>query len=157
VTSTVTDGQLIFTSGGYPRNHVAAVRADGSGKVEWENNTRVYVPSMLVRDSYLYAVLDGGQAVCWKCATGEEIWKGRLGGTFSASPVLVGDLIHATNEAGQTFLFRALPDRFELVGKNKLGEEVLATPAVCGDRIYMRVAFNKGGRQEMLYCLGKSE
>jgi hypothetical protein len=66
VTSTVTDGQLIYTSGGYPRNHVSAIRADGSGKVAWENNTRVYVPSMLVKDGHLYAVLDAGFAVCWK-------------------------------------------------------------------------------------------
>src|SRR5205814_107416 len=49
VTSTVTDGQLIFTSGGYPKNHLSAVRADGSGKIVWENKTRVYVPSLLVR------------------------------------------------------------------------------------------------------------
>src|SRR6185436_10796163 len=32
VTSTVTDGPLIFTSGGYPKNHLSAVKADGSGQ-----------------------------------------------------------------------------------------------------------------------------
>src|SRR5262249_25562138 len=32
VTSTVTDGQHVFSSGGYPRNHLAAMLADGSGK-----------------------------------------------------------------------------------------------------------------------------
>jgi len=47
VTSTVTDGEVIFTSGGYPKNHLAAVRADGSGKIVWEKGVRVYVPSML--------------------------------------------------------------------------------------------------------------
>lgn len=158
VTSTVTDGQLIFTSGGYPKNHVAAVRADGSGQIVWENKSRVYVPSMIVKDGYLYAVLDAGMAVCWKCATGEEVWKGRLGGTFSASLVLVGENLFATNESGQTFIFKADPQTFKLVGKNRLGDEVLATPAICGGRIYMRVATSeKGQRQEMLYCLGKRE
>jgi outer membrane protein assembly factor BamB len=158
VTSAVTDGQLVFTSGGYPKNHVSAVRADGSGKVAWENATRVYVPSMLVRDSYLYAVLDAGSAVCWKCDTGKEIWKGRLGGTFSASPVLVGEHIFATNEAGKTYIFKASPEGFEIVAENQLGEEVYATPAACGDRIYMRVAtHDKDRRQEMLYCVGKSD
>ncbi len=100
VTSIVADGQLVFTSGGYPRNHVAAIRADGSGKVVWENGLRVYVPSMLVHAGHLYAVQDAGTAVCWKCDTGKEVWKGRLRGTFSASPVLVGDHLFATNEAG---------------------------------------------------------
>jgi outer membrane protein assembly factor BamB len=158
VTSTVTDGQLIFTSGGYPKNHVAAVQADGSGKVVWENTTRVYVPSMLAHNGHLYAVLDAGVAVCWKCDTGKEVWKGRLAGTFSASPVMVGEHIFATNEAGRTFIFKASPEAFELVGENQLGNEVLATPTICGDRIYMRVADkDKGQRQEILYCLGKRE
>ena len=44
VTSTVTDGKHIFTSGGYPKNHVSAILADGSGKLVWENPSRVYVP-----------------------------------------------------------------------------------------------------------------
>lgn len=158
VTSTVTDGRLIFTSGGYPKNHVSAVRADGSGKIVWQNGTRVYVPSLLVHRGHLFAVQDSGIAVCWKCATGKEAWRGRLRGTFSASPVLVGELIFATNEAGRTFLFKATSDRFELVGDNQLGDEVLATPTICGGRIYMRVALqDKGQRQEMLYCLGSGE
>ena len=60
--------------------------------------------------------------------------------------------------AGRTFIFKATPKGFDLVGDNKLGDEVLSTPAICGNRIYMRVAIQqKGQRQEMLYCLGKSE
>lgn len=156
VTSTVTDGERIFTSGGYPKNHLSAVMADGSGKLAWENNIRVYVPSMLIRDGYLYAVLDAGVAMCWNSATGEEVWKGRLGGTFSSSPVLVGEHILATSEAGRTYVFKATPAAFELVGENQLGTEVYATPTVCGGRIYHRVAVQQGDvRQEFVYCLGK--
>lgn len=158
VTSTVTDGEAIITSGGYPKNHVSAIAADGSGKVLWENTTRMYVPSMLIKDGYLYGVQDAGIATCWKCDGGKEQWKERIGGTFSASPVLVGDLLFATNEAGKTFVFKAKPDAFELVGQNQLGTEVMATPTFCGNRIYMRVATTTDGkRQEMLYCLGKGE
>lgn len=158
VTSTITDGQCIFTSGGYPKNHLSAVRADGSGKVVWENKSRVYVPSMIVKSGHLYAVLDAGTAKCWKSNTGQEVWEGRLGGTFSASPVLVGDLLFATNEAGKTFILKATPESFEIVGENLLGDEVFGTPTFCGNRIYMRVAMSKKGpRQEMLYCLGKKE
>ncbi|MEZ6144436.1 MAG: PQQ-binding-like beta-propeller repeat protein [Planctomycetaceae bacterium] len=107
VTSTITDGKHVFTTGGYPRNHVAAIRVDGGGEVAWENSVRVYVPSMLIKDGYLYAVTDAGVAMCWKSDTGEEQWKGRLGGTFNASPVLVGNTIYAINEVGTTFLFEA--------------------------------------------------
>jgi len=156
VTTSVTDGTHVFTSGGYPKNHLAAVRADGSGKVDWERNTRVYVPSMLQRDGFLYATLDAGVASCIRCEDGEEIWKSRLGGTFSSSPVLNGDLIYATNEDGTTFIFRATPDGFEKVGENQLGESVFATPAICGGQILMRVAKFQGDvRQEWLYCIAE--
>jgi outer membrane protein assembly factor BamB len=155
VTSTVTDGQRIFTSGGYPKNHISAVRADGSAKIEWENGERVYVPSLLCRDGYLYGVLDAGIAACWQSDNGKEMWKGRLDGTFSASPVLVGDVIYATNESGETFLYSANSKEYTLLHKNKLGEEVLATPVIVGSRIYYRASETKDGqRQEYLYCIG---
>jgi outer membrane protein assembly factor BamB len=155
VTSTVTDGTHVFSSGGYPRNHLAAIKADGSAKIAWETKDRVYVPSLLVRDGHLYGVMDAGTAVCWESATGKERWKSRLGGTFSASPVLVGDRIYATNESGQSFVFRATPEKFEQLATSKLGDEALATPAICGGRIYTRVAHKVDGkRQEFLYCLG---
>jgi outer membrane protein assembly factor BamB len=155
VTSTVTDGKLVFTSGGYPKNHVSAFHADGSGKLAWENKTRVYVPSMWLRQGHLFAVTDDGNAVCWKSATGEEVWREPLGGAFTASPVPVGDLVFAANEAGKTFVFKATPTDFEIVSENKLGDEMLSTPTICGSRIYMRVAMKKGGkREEVLYCLG---
>lgn len=155
VTSPVAVGDIFLVSGGYPKNHVAAVKADGSGKVVWENKQRVYVPSMLAHDGHFYAVLDSGQAICWKADTGAELWKGRVEGTFSASLVLIGDTILATNEAGRSHLFKATPEKFTPVGENQLGNSALASPAVCGGRIYMRVAEQKGKtRQEWLYCLG---
>ena len=158
VTSTVTDGKRIIISGGYPKKHVAAVEADGSGKIAWENSTQVYVPSMIEHQGYLYAVQDGGIALCMKFDTGKEVWKDRLGGAFSASPVLVGDLLFAVNEAGKTFIFKASPKGLEIVAENQLGNEALATPTICGSRIYMRVAVrDKGERRELLYCIGKKE
>ena len=156
VTSTVTDGTHVFSSGGYPRNHLAAIRADGTGKIAWETKDRVYVPSLLIREGHLYGVRDDGMAMCWASDTGKELWKERLGGTFSASPTLVGDRVYATNEAGESFVFQASPEKFTKIGSSKLGNEVLATPAICGGRIYMRVAQKADGkRQEMLYCLGE--
>lgn len=157
VTSTVTDGKHVFVSGGYPKNHVAAFKLDGTG-LAWENKWRVYVPSMLVRDGHLYAVTDDGNPMCWKSDTGAEMWKGkeRLAGTFTASPVMVGDHIFATNEAGRTFVFKATPKEFETVSENRLGDEAFATPAVCGGHIFMRVAVkDKGRREERVYCIGK--
>ena len=157
VTTAVTDGIHVYSSGGYPKNHVSAVRADGSGKVAWHNNVRVYVPSMIVHHGYLYGIADAGIAYCWKSDTGEEKWKGRLGGTFSASLTLVGNHAYAANEAGECFVFEANFKGFKLVAKNQLGDEIFATPVICGNRIYQRVAHRDGSeRQEILYCIGVS-
>jgi len=154
VGSVVTDGVRVFASGGYPRNHIVALAADGSGTVAWQNNARVYVPSMIVKAGYLYAVLDAGLAVCWKSDTGEEMWKERLGGDFFASPVMVDERIYASNASGRTFVFEATPKRFKILAQNQLGDEAYASPVVCGSRIYLRAARRGENRQEFLYCVG---
>jgi outer membrane protein assembly factor BamB len=156
VTSTVTDGELMFTSGGYPKGHIAAVRANGSGEVAWEVKTKVYVPSMLLYRGHLYGVQDNGIAFCRKAATGAEVWTGRLDGGFTSSPVLVGERIYAVNESGRAFVFAADPSAFKLLATNELKGETMATPAICGGRIYFRTAVQqKGSRQESLVCIGK--
>jgi outer membrane protein assembly factor BamB len=157
VISMATDGERVFASGGYPRNHTVAVLADGSGKVAWQNASRIYVPSPIVKDGHLYGVMDAGFAVCWKSDTGEELWKARLGGDFFASPVMVGNRVFASNVAGKTFVFDAAPPGFHSVSENQLGDEAYASPAICGDRIYLRVAKNGGTRQEFLYCIGERQ
>ena len=111
---------------------------------------------MFVKDGYLYAVTDAGVATCWNAASGKEMWKGRLGGTFSSSPVLVGERIYATNEEGKTFVYGCDPNEFKLLATNQLGDDVFATPTFVGGRIYTRVVVKKNGqRQEMLFCLGE--
>lgn len=156
VSTTVTDGTHVYSSGGYPKNHVAAIVADGSGKVAWEIGKRIYVPSMVIHDGYLYVTYDDGIAACINAATGEEVWKKRLGGTFSSSPVLVGTLVYTTNEDGETFIFRATPDGYQAAGMNKLGQSVFATPAIVDGKIYLRVAKMEGDRrQEYLVCVSE--
>lgn len=154
VTSTITDGKHVFTSGGYPTNHMSAVLADGSGKIVWQNRNRIYVPSLLISNGYLYGVLDAGVAGCWDAATGKQMWKHRLGGTFSASPVLVNDRIYVTNETGTTFVYQNQETEFKMLATNQLGDNVMATPAFCDHKIFMRVAFETAGqREEKLYCI----
>ncbi len=44
VTSVVTDGERIFVSGGWPRQHVQALFADGSGQTAWESKLQSMSP-----------------------------------------------------------------------------------------------------------------
>lgn len=154
VTTAATDGQRVFVSGGYPRNNTTAVEADGSGRIAWQNSTRLYVPSPLVRDGHVYGVLDAGQAVCWKADTGVEVWREKIDRDFYGSPVMLGHVIYVTNLRGVTSVFEATPQHCRLIAQNKLGDEALATPAICGNRIYLRSAKTGESRQDYLWCVG---
>ena len=97
--------------------------------------------------------MDAGVAICRDSATGEEKWKGRLGGTFSSSPTLVGDKIYAANESGTLFVFKADTGAFEILAKNKIAGEIFSSPTICGGEIFLRVADYEGNkRTEKLVC-----
>ncbi len=84
------------------------------------------------------------------------MWNARLAGEFNSSPVLVGSLVDATNESGETYLFEATPEGYRAAGKNQLGAECFATPVICGGKIYFQIAItNDGPRQEKLACIGE--
>jgi outer membrane protein assembly factor BamB len=153
------EDNLVFASGGFPGKTTSAVQVtDGGTKAAalWSNDQRCYEQSLLVHDGYLYAVNDGGIAICWRARDGREMWKERLGGgPISASPILANGHIYATVERGITYVFKADPGAFELVAENTLGNETFATPAIVDHRIFIRVAENTGDeRREWLYCIG---
>lgn len=158
VTSVVSDGKSVVTSGGYPDNHISVVKGDGTGETVWRNKTRVYVPSVLVNDGHIYVVTDAGQAQCYKMDTGEMLWEERLRSKFAASPILVGDNIFATSMKGKTFIFKASPKGYQAVAQNEVNAaDIQSTPAICGGKIYMRLSqkLEDGKSQEMLYCIGQ--
>ncbi len=148
----VWDGDLVFASGGYPGSQTICVDAS-TGQEVWSNGQKCYEQSLLSHDGHVYAVTNQG-AYCWEASTGAEKWRGRLEGKFSASPVLAGGHIYASNEGGTCYVIKADPSGFEQVAQNQLGQESFATPTICGGRIYLRVAEHAGGRQEFLYCIG---
>ena len=147
---------LVFASGGYPQKRTLAIRADGSGDIVWQDDQKAYVPSMLVHDGRLLAVSDNGIALCRDAATGSVLWKKRLGGDFSASPVLAGGHVYLISETGTCHVLDADLQQFSQVAENRLGDEGFSTPAICGGRIYLRSASGHGdNRQDRLYCIGQ--
>lgn len=153
----VWDGDTVFASGGYPKPETLAINAD-VGKVLWRNNQKCYEQSMLAHDGYLYALTDNGVMFCWRGTDGKEMWKERLTGPVSASPVLAGGNIYWANELGTLYVFKATPDRFDLVAQNQIGNDSFASPAICGGQVFLRVAQSSGGgRQEFLYCFAEKK
>lgn len=149
----VWDGDLVFASGGYPKSETCAVQADGSGTVVWKNNQKCYEQSMITVGGYLYALTDAGVMFCFRNTDGHEMWRERLRGPVSSSPVFAGGHIYWANEAGTYYVFRPNHERFELVAENRPGADAFASPAVNGKQLFLRTSTTTDGRrQEWLYC-----
>uniref|UniRef100_A0A7C4QNH8 Dehydrogenase n=1 Tax=Schlesneria paludicola TaxID=360056 RepID=A0A7C4QNH8_9PLAN len=154
----VWDGDIVFASGGYPKAQTLAVLADGSGTILWSNNQKCYEQSMLAYQGHVYALTDNGVMFCWNGRNGKEMWRERLAGPVSASPVLAGGHIYWANERGTLYVFKPNPERFELVAENQVGNDAFPSPAICGGQIFLRVAQRNGNdRQEFLYCFANAQ
>lgn len=154
----VTDGQHVFASGGYPERETVCVAADGSARVVWRDRTKVYEPSLVVAGDGLFTVSDDGVATCWRKSDGKVAWRERLGGSYSASPVVCGSRIYVPNLAGETIVFEATTEAYRELARNRLGDDVYASPAVSGNELFLRVGFGSGGaRREKLVRIAQPD
>jgi outer membrane protein assembly factor BamB len=154
VGTVVWDENNVFASGGYPGEETICINAS-NGEPVWRNKQKVYISSLLAFDGLLFGHNDKGIAFCLDAATGEKKWQARLGGNHSASPVLIGQHIYAASEEGVVTIFEPSGDGFEVVAKNDMGDEIMASPVAAYGNLFLRVADHRGsGRQETLYCIG---
>lgn len=134
---------LVFISTGFGPTKVLAIRPTGRGDVTdthvaWSlDRGAPKTPSMLADRGLLYVLSDDGILTVLETRTGTEVYRERIGGAYSASPVISGDKIFLVSESGKTTVVRA-GRRFEKLAENDLGERVLASPAVVGPTIYLR-------------------
>ena len=98
-----------------------------------------YVPTPLCSGERLYLWGDRGVVTCVDAATGAIRWRGRVGGNFSASPIVAGGAVINVSAEGEVVAL-ADGDAFEVRGRTPLGETCRATPAAAGGRIYFRTA-----------------
>jgi outer membrane protein assembly factor BamB len=148
----VTTSELIFAAGGYPERETICLNSEGEKL--WSNGTKVYEPSLSVAGDRVIAVTDDGISYCWESGTGDVVWRERLGGKFSASPLLCNGLAYVPNLNGETFVFSTRGDRFELVAKNQLGSDCYASPVAADGQLFLRIGVGQGpDRREQLVCL----
>ncbi len=134
---------LVFSPMGLGQDRLWAVRPDGRGvatdtHVVWEY--RRAVPgrsSILLVDGLLFMVDDGGVGACVEAETGDEVWRARLGGNYSASPIHAAGRIYFFDETGKTTVIEA-GRRFRVLAVNELDDGFMASPAVSGDALYLR-------------------
>jgi len=95
------------------------------------------VPTPIVKDGRLFLWHDDGQVACLNVATGETVWRERVGGAYYGSPVWVGGRLYCIARSGEVAVVAAA-DKFELLARVPLGEASYATPAVAGGVMYLR-------------------
>jgi outer membrane protein assembly factor BamB len=144
VSSPVISGGLIFgsTGSGGGGNYVAALRPpSGPGqkpKLEYQvKEAAPYVPSLVAFGPWVFLWSDAGVVSCLRTADKKEMWQERVGGTFYGSPVCVNGKLYCMNEQEEAVVLAA-SDKYELLGRNPLGEGSHSTPAVADGRMYLR-------------------
>ena len=152
------DGLLYITSGfpSDPLRPAYAVRPGASGDISlkpgevgnahiaWFHSTLgPYNPSALAYGGHYYTLLDRGFLTSHDARTGAEIYERRRitadASGFTASPWAYNGRIFAMSEDGDTFVIQAGPD-FRVLGRNRLDEMTLATPAIVRGRLIIRTA-----------------
>jgi outer membrane protein assembly factor BamB len=85
----------------------------------------------------LYFVSDAGIASCVDAMTGRVHWSERVGGNYSASPLLAEGRIYLQNEEGIGVVL-APGKTFQQLARNPLDERTLASYAVTDGALFIR-------------------
>jgi len=126
-------------------------RGDVTDKVIWRSSQALpNVPTPIVYRGTLFVLKEGGILSSLDPRTGNALKRGRLEGApgeYYASPVASGGRLYLANLEGKVVVVKATPE-WEVESVGSLDEPIFATPAISGDRIYIRTP-------SRLYCFAK--
>lgn len=161
-TRPVTGHGLVYFLTGWSNGQLLAVRPGAAGEVidanapasassggglslAWKVKRSVArKPSLLLVDELLFMIDDGGIATCLDARTGQEIWRERVGGNYSASPLYAEGRVYFCSEEGKTTVIEAAR-QFKVLAENQLQPDTvespagfMASPAVAGRALFLR-------------------
>ena len=93
--------------------------------------------SPVLVEGRVYMMSNDGIATCLDFKSGQEIWKGRIGGHHSASVLYAGGRIHFFDEEGQTTIIQP-GETLEILARNQLDDGFMASPAVADGALFLR-------------------
>jgi outer membrane protein assembly factor BamB len=136
---------LVIINTGSGGANLMAIRLDESTQgnvtdshVVWnrtKGNSRLSAPAL--DGDRLWMLTDNGVLYALDAKTGKELAVIRLGGSYVASPIIVGGHLYACDEEGTTNVVRtSIPPK--IVAKNQLDEGMRASPAVAHGALYLR-------------------
>ena len=138
---------LIYLASGYFRfiQPIVALRPGSAGDVKpeaiaWRTDRGApYLPTPIVYGDHFYVFNHRGVLTVYHAKSGERFYEQRLGpgGAFASSPVGTEGRLYAASEDGEVYVVKAGPT-FELLATNKMGEVVMATPALTNGMLIIR-------------------
>lgn len=153
---TATPGNgLVFMVNGL-QGDIYALRPGGSGDVTkshmaWHTPRKGGrdQPSPILVGNFLTVLTMDGMATGYAADTGKELWKERLQGRFTSSPIAAGGLVYFQNEGGQTYVLEP-GSTLKMIARNDLGapksEIFRASLTPCQGQIFAR-------SDQTLYCI----
>ena len=91
----------------------------------------------MAKGKLLFLWSDAGIVSCVEAASGETVWRERVGGRFFGSPVWVEGRLFCISTEGQVVVLAA-SETFQQLAVNDLEEGTHSTPAVADNRLYLR-------------------
>jgi outer membrane protein assembly factor BamB len=128
-------------------NVLVAIKPGGTGNISdshvaWKYRKGLpYVPSPLYYHGHIYLVRDGGLITSLDPKTGEPLYaQSRLPatGNYYASPVAADGRIYLASLPGKVTVLKAGGTKPEVLHSVDFQSRILATPALVGNRIYLR-------------------
>lgn len=146
----VADAQRIYFSTSFGKSQVIAL--DYAGKKEpviaWRNNKNApKMCSPVLAGGLLFYVDDGGIVSCVDPATGEAHYRERIGGKFSASPIVADNKLYFASREGVITTLPATKE-FKILAQNTLEGSLMASPVAVDGALYLRT-------DRALYRIGK--
>ena len=135
------DGLVIFSTG-YMEPDFIAIDPRGSGDVtashvKWRAKNAPAMPSFIIEEGKIFAIADNGIIYCFDAKTGEELNRGRIGGNFSASPLLAGGNLYLSSREGKMTIVKCSVD-LEIIGTQNFDSSIMASPVLVGNDLIVR-------------------
>ncbi len=138
IPSTTVGENILFV----PSNGLTALVPGTSSdppKVLWkEQKLSPATASPLVYQKRVFTVNRAGVLSCGNLQTGEIVWRLRLKGPFSATPIAAANHLYLVSEKGLLQVVQLGEEKGKITGEIDLKEMILATPAISNDSLFLR-------------------
>lgn len=126
------EATLLLATGG-----VSAFEAPFDGPIGQAEKLKPGSSSPVVLGNQALVINRSGVLLCGDLATGQMLWRKRVGGRYWATPIVVGQHLYCVNAEGEATILD-LASGGRVLSKPKFNEDILGTPAAADGALYFR-------------------